>query len=137
MRLPFAVLALVFAPNCFCQDLTYLFSVRHCCRFRWIVKWLLHRELCVLLLQTSLHILRQQLSPNSASHLLLCGTIGYCCCIILPLHLASNIYFDVPRSMMNDTYSLPSPIEPRSSIHAQRRRRRRRRRRIRRHVVWS
>ena len=44
----------------------------------------------------------------------------------------------VPRAMLNDTYKLPSPIEPRSSIHAQRRRRRRiRRRRRRRHVVWS
>ena len=34
-------------------------------------------------------------------------------------------------SMLNDTYILPSPKEPRSSIHAQRRRRRRR------DVVWS
>ena len=49
---------------------------------------------------------------------------------IQPQHRASPTHAKrhVPRAMWNDTYVLPSPIEPRSSIHAQRRRRRRRRR---------
>ena len=50
-----------------------------------------------------------------------------------PSIISTNAKRHVPRAMLNDTYSLPSPIKP-SSIHAKRRRRRRRRRR--RDVVW-
>ena len=49
-----------------------------------------------------------------------------------PSIISTNAKRHVPRAMLNDTYSLPSPIKP-SSIHAKRRRRRRRRR----DVVWS
>ena len=56
---------------------------------------------------------------------------------IQPQHRASPTHAKrhVPRAMLNDTYILPSPKEPRSSIHAQRRHRHRRRRH-RRDVVW-
>jgi len=51
-----------------------------------------------------------------------------------PSIISTNAKRHVPRAMLNDTYSLPSPIKP-SSIHAKRRRRCRHRRR--RDVVWS
>ena len=59
--------------------------------------------------------------------------------ILQPQHrsITTHAKRHVPRALMNDTYSLPSPKEPRSSIHAKRRRRRRHHRRRRRHVVWS